>query len=111
MKVIRLAVLGAAAYGVKKWLDENPTAKQQVREAADTAKVQAKHAAETVKHQVDERRSKGPEAEGVGDTYGGDPLASDLSAPVGGTTVGDGAVGTSTTGWPSETATGQGTKP
>jgi hypothetical protein len=74
-----------------------------VREAADTAKVQAKQAAETVKHQVDERRSKGSETEGLG-AYGRDPMAGDLSAPVGGTTVGDGAVGTPTTSWPSGTA-------
>ena len=56
MGVIRLAVLGAAAYGIKKWLDENPSAKRQVLDAADTAKTQAQTAAEGLKHKVEERR-------------------------------------------------------
>lgn len=75
MKLLRLAVLGAAAYGVKKWLDENPSAKRQVLEAADTAKAQAKHAAENVKHQVDERR----ERKVAEDAFGTPPPASTTS--------------------------------
>lgn len=59
MKIFRLAVLGAAAYGVKKWLDQNPKAKEQAKQAADRAKEQATKAAEQVKHQVDERRQGG----------------------------------------------------
>jgi hypothetical protein len=56
MKLLRLAVLGAAAYGAKKWLDENPNAKRQVHEAADNAKLQARHAMDTARHEVDKRR-------------------------------------------------------
>jgi hypothetical protein len=59
MKLLRLAVLGAAAYGAKKWLDENPNAKRQVREAADNAKLQARHAMDTARHEVDKRRHGG----------------------------------------------------
>lgn len=86
MRIFRLAVLGAAAYGIKKWLDENPTAKQQVRQAADTATAQAKSAAESLKHQVDERRHK-------------DAATTDVGTPsmAGGTAVGNGAVSTPTT--------------
>ena len=59
MKLLRLAVLGAAVYGAKKWLDENPNAKRQVREAADNAAQQARHAMDTAREEVDKRRRKG----------------------------------------------------
>lgn len=75
MKIVRLAVLGAAAYGVKKWLEENPDAKRQVMGAAGTAKEQARHAADTVKAEVDARRHKNGEPIGD-DAFGGVPTGS-----------------------------------
>jgi len=83
MKLLRLAVLGAAVYGAKKWLDENPNAKRQVREAADNAAQQARHAVDTARQEVDKRRHKGGHDAATGDA--GTGFTADSGVPSGST--------------------------
>jgi hypothetical protein len=78
MKLLRLAVLGAAVYGAKKWLDDNPDAKRQVREAADNAAQQARHAMDTARQEVDKRRHKGQHEAATGDAGTGFTADSDV---------------------------------
>ncbi|HEU4492045.1 MAG TPA: hypothetical protein VFR74_14345 [Jiangellales bacterium] len=94
MKLLRLAVLGAAVYGAKKWLDENPNAKRQVREAADNATQQARHAMDTARQEVDKRRHKG-EHEATGDAGAGFTADSDVPS---GSRFGPGASGAGASG-------------
>jgi hypothetical protein len=106
MKLLRLAVLGAAVYGAKKWLDENPNAKRQVREAADNAAQQARHAMDTARQGVDKRRHKGEHGAATGDA--GTGFTADSGVPSGSTFGGSasGARGSDNNG-PS-TASGEG---
>jgi hypothetical protein len=78
MKLLRLAVLGAAMYGAKKWLDENPNAKQQVREAADNAAQQARHAMDAARQEVDKRRHQGEHQAATGGAGTGFTADSDV---------------------------------
>jgi hypothetical protein len=81
MKLLRLAVLGAAVYGAKKWLDENPNAKRQVREATDNAAQQARHAMDAARQEVDKRRHKGEHEAFTGDA--GTDFTADSDMPSG----------------------------
>jgi hypothetical protein len=95
MKLLRLAVLGAAVYGAKKWLDENPNAKRQVREAADNAAQQARHAMDTARQEVDKRRHKGEHETATGDAGTGFTADSDVPS---GSMFGPGASGAGVSG-------------
>jgi hypothetical protein len=95
MKLLRLAVLGAAVYGAKKWLDENPNAKRQVREAADNASQQARHAMDTARQEVDKRRHKGEHEPTTGQAGTGFTADSDVPS---GSMFGSGTSGAGASG-------------
>lgn len=118
MKLLRLAVLGAAVYGAKKWLDENPNAKRQVREAADNAAQQARHAMDTAREEVDKRRRKGEHeaatgAAGTGFTTDSDVPSGSMFGPgpsgAGASGNGPSATGSSATATSSPESTDSGT--
>jgi uncharacterized protein YjbJ (UPF0337 family) len=57
-KLLGLALVAGAVIGVKKYLDNNPDAKRQVKEQANKAMGQAKHLAEGASEKVKARTSQ-----------------------------------------------------
>src|SRR3954471_11918383 len=91
-KLLGLALIAGIAVGAKKYLDNNPEAKRQVKEQANKAMAQAKHLAEGAGEKVKARTSQ---AQDQGDSFtdSGTPSTSSTSSA----TTNDPATGAPTT--------------
>jgi hypothetical protein len=93
-KLLGLALVAGIVVGVKKYLDNNPEAKRQVREQANKAMGQAKHLAEGAGDKVKARRSQAQDQMNSF-TDSGTPGSSSSTSSA--TTPNDPATGSSTT--------------
>jgi hypothetical protein len=93
-KLLGLALVAGIVVGVKKYLDNNPEAKRQVREQANKAMGQAKHLAEGAGDKVKARRSQAQDQVNSF-TDSGTPGSSSSTSSA--TTPNDPATGSSTT--------------
>jgi len=92
-KLLGLALVAGIVVGVKKYLDNNPEAKRQVREQANKAMGQAKHLAEGAGEKVKARTSQAQDQVDSFTDSGPGSTSSTSSA----TTPNDPATGTPTT--------------
>jgi hypothetical protein len=93
-KLLGLALVAGIVVGVKKYLDNNPEAKRQVKEQANRAMGQAKHLAEGAADKVKARTSQ---AQDQVDSFTGAATSGSTSSTSSATTPIDPATGAPTT--------------
>jgi hypothetical protein len=93
-KLIGLALVAGIVVGIKKYLDNNPEAKRQVKEQANKAMGQAKHLAEEAGEKVKARTSQ---AQNQVDSFTGAATPGSTSSTSSATTPHDPATGAPTT--------------
>jgi hypothetical protein len=93
-KLIGLALVAGIVVGIKKYLDNNPEAKRQVKEQANKAMGQAKHLAEEAGEKVKARTSQ---AQNQVDSFTGAGTPGSTSSTSSATTPHDPATGAPTT--------------
>lgn len=93
-KLLGLALVAGIVVGVKKYLDNNPEAKRQMKEQANKAMGQAKHLAEGAGDKVKARTSQ---AQDQVDSFTGATTAGSTSSTSSATTPIDPATGAPTT--------------
>jgi hypothetical protein len=93
-KLLGLALIAGIAVGVKKYLDNNPEAKRQVKEQANKAMGQAKHLAEGAGDKVKARTSQ---AQDQVDSFTDSATPGSTSSTSSATTPHDPATGAPTT--------------
>jgi hypothetical protein len=93
-KLLGLALIAGIAVGAKKYLDNNPEAKRQVKERANKAMAQAKHLAEGAGDKVKARRSQ---AQDQVDSFTDSGTTGSSSSTSSATMPNDPATGTPTT--------------
>jgi hypothetical protein len=93
-KLLGLALVAGIVVGIKKYLDNNPEAKRQVKEQANRAMGQAKHLAEGAGEKVKARTSQAQEKV---DSFTDSGTPGSTSSPSSATTPNDPARGAPTT--------------
>lgn len=93
-KLLGLALVAGIAVGVKKYLDNNPEAKRQVKEQANKAMAEAKHLAEGAGGKIKARTSQ---AQDQADSFVDSGTPGSTSSTSSATTPNDPATGAPTT--------------